>query len=160
VNIFYLDPDPYVAAQMSCDKHVVKMILESAQMLCTAHRELDDDDVPKNFYKKAHLNHPSTIWTRSAAANYSWLYDHFVGLCYEYTHRYGKIHMSDSKLRDALGWLPRNIRTGKFTEPPQCMPDEYKVEGDSITAYRKYYKGDKAYFAKWSKRDEPKWWNE
>jgi len=66
--------------------------------------------------------------------------------------------MSDSKLRDALGWLPKNIKKGKNTQPPQCMPDEYKCD-DSVTAYRNYYMGDKAYFAKWSKRDKPKWWN-
>jgi hypothetical protein len=157
VNIFYLDSDPVNAAQMSCDKHVVKMILESAQMLSTAHRELDDD-VPDDFYKSTHKNHPSTIWARSNASNYSWLYEHFIALCDEYTHRYGKTHLSDKKFRDSLGWLPANIESGDLTAPPQCMPDEYKCD-DTVTAYRNYYKGDKSRFAEWNKsRPAPEWW--
>ena len=157
MNIFYLDKDPIIAAQMSCDKHVVKMILESAQMLCTAHRELDGD-VPDVFYKSTHKNHPSTIWARSKAGNYRWLYDLFVSLCDEYTYRYGKVHLSDKKFRASLLSHPRNISFGDYIQPPQCMPDEYKCD-DSVTAYRNYYMGDKAYFAKWSKRDKPNWWN-
>ena len=101
MNIFYLDSRPHVAAKDHCDKHVVKMILESAQMLCTAHRELDGD-VPDVFYKSTHKNHPSTIWARSKAGNYRWLYDLFVSLCDEYTYRYGKVHLSDKKFRASL----------------------------------------------------------
>lgn len=157
MNIFYLDSRPYVAAKDHCDKHVVKMILESAQMLCTAHRELDGD-VPDVFYKSTHKNHPSTIWARSKAGNYRWLYDLFVSLCDEYTYRYGKVHLSDKKFRASLLSHPRNISFGDYIQPPQCMPDEYKCD-DSVTAYRNYYMGDKAYFAKWSKRDKPNWWN-
>ena len=157
MNIFYLDSDPVVAAQMECDRHVVKMVLESAQMLSTAHRELDDN-VPDILYKSAHKNHPSTLWTRSNASHYAWHYDHFIALCDEYTHRYGKVHASDTKLRDVLAKLPRNITCGEFTQPPQCMPDQYKCN-DSVTAYRNYYKGDKARFAEWNKsRPAPNWW--
>ena len=160
MNIFYLDSDPYVAAEMSCNSHVVKMILESAQMLCTAHRELQpEDDVPDVFYKSTHKNHPSTVWVRKNISHYRWLYAHFCALSDEYTHRYGKTHLSDTKLRELLYFVPRNIKkTASFDQPPQCMPDEYKCD-DSVTAYRNYYMGDKAYFAKWSKRDKPNWWN-
>ena len=79
MNIFYLHRDPVIAAKVHYNKHIVKMILESAQMLCTAHHEImgEDADVP---YKRAHVNHPSTIWCRSSAQNYAWLYDHFVAL--------------------------------------------------------------------------------
>ena len=72
MNIFYLDSDPYVAAKMHCDKHVVKMILESAQMLSTAHRVLDGDEYAdeRGLYKMAHKNHPSTIWVRTSTDNY------------------------------------------------------------------------------------------
>ena len=80
MNIFYLDKNPVVAAQMQCDKHVVKMILESAQMLSTAHRVLDGNEYAdkKGLYKMAHKNHPSTIWARSSLENYVWLFDHMV----------------------------------------------------------------------------------
>ena len=77
MNIFYLDEDPFEAARLQYNKHVVKMILESAQMLCTAHHHYESSvDIP---YKKAHYNHPSTKWTRENASNYSWLYRHMMG---------------------------------------------------------------------------------
>ena len=97
MNIFYLDRHPIKAAQMMCDKHVVKMILESAQILSTAHRVLDGDDYADRYglYKIAHKNHPSTIWARSGGLNYLWLYDHMRGLMQEYTYRYGKIHATE-----------------------------------------------------------------
>ena len=82
MNIFYLDRNPVIAAQMMCDKHVVKMILESAQMLSTAHRVLDGDDRANEtgLYKMAHKNHPSTIWVRASSENYRWLWKHFDAL--------------------------------------------------------------------------------
>lgn len=141
MNIFYLDKDPYKAASYFYDKHKVKMILESAQMLCTAHHVCGNpDDVP---YRQAHLNHPSTIWARESRPNYFWLYEHMIALGQEYTKRYGKIHMTIDKCRFALSFCPDGITSVVFTEPPQCMPDEYKVPGCSITAYWNYYEQDK-----------------
>jgi hypothetical protein len=92
MNIFYLDRDPVIAAQMMCDKHVVKMILESAQMLSTAHRVLDGDEYANKMglYKLAHKNHPSTIWVRTSSENYRWLFNHYDALMQEYTYRYDK----------------------------------------------------------------------
>ena len=141
MNIFYLDKDPYKAASYFYDKHKVKMILESAQMLCTAHHVYGNpDDVP---YRQAHLNHPSTIWARESRPNYFWLYEHMIALGQEYTKRYGKIHKTIDKCRFALSFCPDGITSEQFTEPPQCMPDEYKVPGCSITAYWNYYEQDK-----------------
>ena len=141
MNIFYLDKDPVVAARVQYNKHVVKMILESAQMLCTAHHVYGNpDDVP---YRQAHLNHPSTIWARQSRPNYYWLYEHMIALGQEYTKRYDKVHMSIDKCKDALRFCPDGITSVVFTEPPQCMPDEYKVPGCSITAYWNYYEQDK-----------------
>ena len=141
MNIFYLDKDPYKAASYFYDKHKVKMILESAQMLCTAHHVCGNpDDVP---YRQAHLNHPSTIWARESRPNYFWLYEHMIALGQEYTKRYGKIHMTIDKCKFALSYCPDGITSEQFTEPPQCMPDEYKVPGCSITAYWNYYEQDK-----------------
>ncbi len=141
MNIFYLDSNPVKAAQIQYNKHVVKMILESAQMLCTAHRYYGNEDVP---YKTAHLNHPSTIWCRANSRQYNWLYKHMLALGDEYTRRYGKTHLTITKCRGPLMFLPPWIPLNEeFNEPPQCMPDEYKVEGDSITAYWNYYEGEK-----------------
>ena len=141
MNIFYLDKDPVKAAKMQYNKHVVKMILESAQMLCTAHHciMVDDADVP---YKVAHKNHPSTIWARQSAQNYAWLYYHMLALGAEYTKRYGKKHLSITKCEDKLAILPGGILHTGFEQPPQCMPDEYKDEC-SIQAYWNYYIGEK-----------------
>ena len=146
VNIFFLDPDPKAAAQMQCDRHVVKMILESAQLLSTAHRLLDGDDWANShsLYKVTHKNHPSAVWARAGADNYKWLYRHFLGLCDEYRYRYGKIHLSETKLSDVLWFTPVCIdHNVAFTPPPQCMPDVYKNEC-TVKAYQSYYRLDKS----------------
>ncbi len=144
MNIFYLHHSPYLAAKVQYNKHVVKMILESAQMLCTAHHVYGNEEQKLNVpYKQAHLNHPSTIWTRQCRANYRWLYLHMLALGYEYTKRYGKTHASIIKCEKFLNVPPVHIPDGDFCEPPQAMPDEYKVEGDSVTAYWNYYEGEK-----------------
>jgi len=141
MNIFYLDKDPAKAASYFYDKHKVKMILESAQMLCTAHHHYGNgDNVP---YKKAHYNHPSTIWCRQNASQYMWLYDHMIALGKEYTKRYNKTHLTIIKCKDVLKQLPPAIPDSTFTEPPQCMPDHHKVPDCSITAYWNYYEQDK-----------------
>ena len=141
MNIFYLDEDPKLAAIMQYNKHVVKMILESAQMLCTAHHVImgEDADVP---YKIAHKNHPSTIWCRQSAQNYAWLYHHMIALGEEYYVRYGRKHLSITKCEDKLSIVPGGILETGFTQPPQCMPDEYKDEC-SVQAYWNYYIGAK-----------------
>ena len=115
MNIFYVHEDPVIAAQMLCDKHVVKMVVESGQMLCAAHtgnnryRARD-----MGLYLPAHYMHPSTKWTRENRAQYEWHYRHFIALCDEYTHRYGKVHMTDQKLREKLSMTPLNYRKENF----------------------------------------------
>lgn len=160
MNLFVLDTDPYKAAQYHCDKHVVKMILETAQMLSTAHRELDgDENVDPTFYRKTHKNHPSAKWIRETNNNYTWAWCLLEGLCKEYTFRYGKIHATENKLLSKLYRLPNKIEVGYKTLQPQCMPDEFKCY-DVVQAYRNYYIGSKAGFAKWKIRDIPFWWPE
>jgi len=144
MNIFYLDEDPVKAAKVQYNKHVVKMILESAQMLCTAHHHYGNDSVP---YKKAHYNHPSTVWVRQNSKQYRWLFHHMLALGDEYTKRYGKKHLSIDKCFGPLSFLPPNIpRDEEFEQPPQCMPDEYK-DKCSVRAYWNYYIGDKSHIA-------------
>tara|TARA_R110000751_G_scaffold197030_1_gene302200 strand:+ start:1469 stop:2104 length:636 start_codon:yes stop_codon:yes gene_type:complete len=162
MNIFRLHDDPYIAAQMHCDKHVVKMILETAQMLSTAYRVLGSEKLAdeEGLYKIAHKNHPSCVWIRNDVWNYYWSVSLLSALCAEYTYRYGKHHVSERLLHYFQKHVPNGIEMKAQNMPfPQCMPDEYKVEGDPVSAYRKYYKGEKAYFAKWNRgREAPEWW--
>lgn len=177
MNIFYLDTDPVKAAQMQHDKHVVKMIIEVAQLLCTAHRIIDgemyigktentgrnvkrwkmeDPEMDKALYKATHVNHPSAVWARESRMNYIWLYDHFVALCKEYTYRYGKVHLTETKLRSILNTVPKGITRTAYTKMPQAMPDQYKTE-DSVEAYKNYYIAEKKSQSKYTKREAPVW---
>jgi len=178
MNIFYLDRDPKKCAEMHLDKHVVKMIIEYAQLMSTAHRVLDgqeyyeltannrkikrwrlDDDRESVLMKASHINHPSGIWTRASDSNYSWLYVMWSFLLDEYTYRYGKIHAC-ARLRDVLIRLPNNIKDESFTEPTPAMPEDRKIPGDSLTSYHQYYIHNKNHFAKWTKREIPLWYTE
>ena len=175
MNIFYLDKDPKICAEMHVDKHCVKMILEYAQLLSTAHRVLDgtqsvrksktgrsqkfwklEDSRDNILYSATHINHPSAIWARQSVENYVWLYRMFIALMDEYTYRYGKVHAC-SKLTDALSNRPKNLQRGSFTEPTPAMPDNYKVIGDSISSYKNYYLGDKTRMFSWKNRPTPSW---
>lgn len=150
MNIFYLHPEPVVAATMQHDKHVVKMILETTQILSTVHARYGHNV----GYKPTHANHPSTRWAGDSVAHYQWLFRHAQGLCREYTHRYGRTHACEAVLR-ALERPPTGLHTAGWVQPPQCMPDEFKVDGDSVAAYRKYYLGAKVVQSNWTRRARP-----
>ena len=158
MNIFFLDKTPEKSAKYHCDKHVVKMVLETAQMLCSAYRKhyiVDEDDL----YKVAHPKHPMTLWVGHAHMNFKFALDLLKSLSDEYTSRYGKVHKS-SRIYDLFTkkYTRWHSWDGCFTKPPQCMPDEYKHE-DYVVAYRNYYKGAKKDFAKWDKlNNTPDWW--
>jgi len=175
MNIFYLHEDTQECAKQHLDKHVVKMILEYAQLLSTAHRLLDgyeyegksisgrkamrwklDDEREDNLYMASHMKHPSGIWCRESLDNYWWLYNLWRDLMREYTFRYGKHHVAE-KLIPFLSFPPTNIPVGAATPMPQCMPEQYKVP-DSIQAYKNYYIGDKQRFAVWTNRPIPEWY--
>lgn len=177
MNIFYLSTTPQQAARDHLDKHVVKMILEYAQILSTAHRVLDgkqetilsdsgrrqkvytlSDSRNVDLYKATHTNHPSAVWARQTACNYEWLYKLFTETCDEYTYRYGRIHLTDSKLRGVLKHHPNSIgKSIAWTCPTPAMPDECRISGDSLASYRKYYIDKKADMAKWTNREPPEW---
>jgi hypothetical protein len=139
MNIFFLSLDPREAARMHCDKHVVKMIIESAQMLYCAHWALKSP-LPSNAYKQAHTNHPCCIWVRESLDNYLWLCELAKELCNEYRFRYGeaKIHKTEAHIDWLIANHPVGILNDGFTVPAQAMPDEYKDE-DVIVAYRRFY---------------------
>jgi hypothetical protein len=151
MNVFYLDRDPRVAAKLHCDKHVVKMILETAQVLSAVHHRFKSP-AP---YKETHKNHPSTLWAGASDGNYYWLQRLGIELCSEYTRRYGKVHKTEAYITGDLRCAPAGITVGKFEEPPQCMPEECKVPGDPVEAYKNYYRMHKAYMAKWKNTEVP-----
>lgn len=173
MNIFFLDSNPFQAAKMHHDKHVVKMILETAQLLSTAHRVLDgieyidassgrrikryklNDHRENILYKTTHKNHPSNKWVRETSENYCWAYKLFVHLLAEYTHRYGKHHKCES-LKYDLGNLPENIQVSTMTQIPQAMPEQYRTN-DSVQAYRNYYIAEKKWQSKYTNRKVPTW---
>jgi hypothetical protein len=160
MNIFFLDFDTKKCAEYHCDKHVVKMILETAQLLCGVHHmiiheRLSNDQVP---YKLSHKNHPCAIWTRESLSNYLYLCDLGLELCKEYTYSYGKRHKSQDVIEWCLVNKP-NIKDIGFTEPAKAMPDEYKVKS-VVQSYRNYYMGAKSGFAVWKNREKPSWFKE
>lgn len=151
MNIFVLDHDPEIAATMMCDKHVVKMILETAQMMCTVVASYGHNTP----YRPTHAKHPCTVWAGQSRSNWNWLVDHGMALCDEYTRRYGKVHKSQR----IIEWCAmQHIDLPEIPQTPfaQAMPNQYKNEC-VVTAYRAYYHGEKAHFAKWSTQ-APTWW--
>jgi len=153
MNIFVLHKDPTTAAQMLCDKHVVKMILETAQMLCTVARHHGHHDAP---YRATHAKHPCTIWAGQSRENWAWLVAHGIAMCKEYTRRYGKTHKSESVIRWCAS-RSHSFPTKSLLPFAQAMPSKYK-NNCAVTAYRSYYHGEKSGFAKWAHSPVPKWW--
>lgn len=153
------------AAHALCDKHVPKMVLETAQLLCSP---FEPGTAP---YKRTHYNHPCAKWVRESWENYCWLLVYAIVLGGEYTKRYGREHKSMEAVhwcgahRDTLpfygrpiGWMPTEWWKRHITKPALAMPDEYK-HANPVTAYRAYYIGEKARFAKWERgRKPPRWW--
>jgi len=180
MNVFFLDEDPDRAGMMQCDKHVVKMNCEYAQMMSTAHRVIDgkkwtdrtangrkisrwwleNELFDKNLYKASHINHPSNIWLRKNPANYQWLYRMWVSTLREYERRYERTHES-KKLISLLGNVPEGLanKPYQFSQPPPAMKEypQCIVPGDAVTSYRNYYWEAKRSFATW-KTGKPAWW--
>lgn len=157
------------------DRHVVKMILETCQILSTAHRILDGYEIPAKtnsgrntiryalpdgrndvLYHATHINHPSCVWARQSVGNYQWLHDHLMALLNEYTYRYGKVHKC-MDVAVALYRLPDNLKLGEFTDPTPAMDQKYIIPNNSLKSYRKYYSEGKTHLHKWTKRNPPEW---
>lgn len=156
MNIFAIDNDPIIAANL-VDKHIVKMPLETAQILCTV-AQLRGFVAP---YKITHSKHPAIIWTEKSSANWNWLCEHGIALCQNYTLSYHKIHKCEKIIRDlqnrTIEIWQENLPSYKHTEFVKCMPDLCKVD-DPVISYRNYYRYAKSYFAKWTNRTQPEWW--
>lgn len=187
MNIFIVDRNPVVAAEMLCDQHVVKMVTEGVQMLSTCHRVLDGkmeiapsnsgkrnvpryrltDGRDKVLYHAVHFKHPCNIWIREDIIHYEWLLSHTAALSFEYTKRYKKTHACHSIVEYLVNvGAPLNIPN--FTTGSrllgnhkfvQAMPDEYK-DKDPVKAYRNFYIGSKSKFARWRFTTPPKWYTD
>lgn len=177
MNIFYLSNDVEECARFHNNRHVIKMILETSQLLSTAHRVTDGTEYPdltangrrikrwrlndereQQLMKASHINHPSAVWCRKNLSNYHWLYNMWTNLLDEYTYRYGRVHAC-ARLKDVLRSPPNKITIGEFTEPTPAMPDDIKIAGDSLASYRNYYIKSKSHLANWKKRNVPDWYS-
>ncbi len=184
MNIFALSTNPRMAATMMCDKHIPKMIVESAQMMASALRRHEetlmngfkhDESVDELFirkhivtkkgtpYKGGYAHHPCTVWAGDTWSNFYWLGEHAAGLISEFRFRFGNVdHACGEPIRQMLrlGIMIGNMDDEK-TPFAMAMPDEYKREGKEVLAYRDYYFAEKADFAKWERgREAPQWWVE
>jgi len=177
MNIFILDQDSVLCAQYHNDKHVVKMILESCQLLSTAHRMLDGNEYKgttqsgrtvrrwalpdareQQLYHATYIHHPCAIWCRLSSQNYLWLCSLTTALCHEYTYRYNKVHKCQSSgLLEALLLTPHRIPNVGITPFAQAMPVDCK-RLDAVDAYRTYYQQKKQHLASWKKRTIPQWY--
>lgn len=163
MNIFILDTCPYIAAQYLCDKHIPKMLLESAQMLSTVARiKCSEADCKEaGLYKPTHAKHPCVLWLLENPNNVCWLWLHACELDREYKRRFNKRHKSYSVVEKAVVCLVGHHydrHESQHTPFAQCMPTEYRILNDPVTAYRNYYIAEKSYFAKWERgTPQPEW---
>lgn len=164
MNLFLLDTNPTACARAHCDKHVVKMTLESAQILCSAHW-LADGFVGEGWYGLTHKGHPVVRWAAANVQHYRVVYAQFAALAAEYEYRYGREHLSWCKLGKVLEEPPQFIDYGAPVGYVLCMPEEYwggpskyvaRLD-TAVAAYRRYYRGEKQRMFKWTGRDVPDW---
>lgn len=182
MNIFVLDNKPEMIAKYLCDKHIISHILESAQMLSTAHwvkllesknksvadfkkmRDMKEylyENTSKKLqppYKLTHIHHPCTVWTHQTKQNYIWHLELCYELCKVYTCRYNKTHKSEQYIQWFRNNLPLNIKDDKLQDFPICMKEEYKISNDPVVCYKYYYIMDKSRFAKWKLGNVPSWY--
>lgn len=153
MNIFFLDKDHKKCAEYHVDRHVMKIIIESLQLVAAAYPGVTP-------YKRTYENHPMSLFCRKSLSNFNWILDYCFALCHEYTFRYGKIHKSEA----VANWYrnnPPNLPDLGFTEPPRCF-GEWKgkikeVDGNIIEEYREYYVKAKAKLFSWRNREKPYW---
>ena len=162
MNIFYVDENPVIAAQMLVNKHIVKMPTETAQILANCYSTAMLANAPKTqkgaVRKYSYPNHPCTIWARTSIDNFTWTLTHGIALTKEYTHRYGKIHFCTSFFDWCLANRPDRMLTNqtKFTQPA-CAVKDYPILSTVIETYRNYYNQDKRNLFAWKNREKPDW---
>ena len=154
MNIFYVNDDPILSADDLAYRHVVKMIVESSQMLSTAHRILGTVISGDILYKKTHINHPSNVWIRESTLHYDWVWHNAKRMCELYTLKSGKKHASE-KVLDVLITHPITLYDNGFKRPPACVDDDLKhlAESHSVKYAYKAYLNRK--YQEWLDRDKP-----
>lgn len=159
MNLFYLDEDPILCAQYHTDRHVIKMILESAQLLCTAVNILAGEQVTP--YKSTHVNHPCSIWVRDSFENFEYVWDLMFHLEDEWKFRYGHTehHKSIEALANTVMYADAilTIPSKGLTSPALAMPDHCKVSSNPVECYREYYRKEKVALHSWKGRERPFW---
>lgn len=167
MQIFFLSRSAKEAAQMACDKHVVKQIIETAQILSTVWFKVHGSK-HKLYHQLGWLckpwpnkKHPSILWVEASRANYAWTVQYWGALLSEYTNRYHKFHKFQTMHDNLVTMIPDPSLVSDDFVPMspeyQALPVELKDE-DPVVAYRAYYKRDKARFAKWAHSETPTWW--
>lgn len=174
MNIFFLSSDTKENSEFYCDKHVVKIITEIAQMLTSAAIR---GNIPKslipltksgNPMKVSHPNHPMTKWVGDDRCNFLKACEIGLSLCEEYTYRYEKTHYNENTIRfyEALVREIPDLKNQDMTIPPVCISPSSRcntLDGFSnwhyINKYRAYYWMDKREFATWKNRETPWWFN-
>jgi uncharacterized ubiquitin-like protein YukD len=176
MNIFFLDENPKIAAQMHFDKHVIKMILESAQLLCTAHRKIDgieyidtssgrkikrwklqNIELENILYKATHVNHPTSIWVCENKQNYQWTFKLFHYLIKEYSYRFNKEHKCKNLLKHLINSPKNTPNSFEKTIIPQVMEKQYIIPNNPVKGYQNLYKYGKKHLFKYTKRKQPNW---
>lgn len=175
MNIFFLSRSTAEAAKAHHDQHVIKMVIESAQLLSTAWHQLNPEYIKrepngntfllggKRIFAPSHTNHPMAIWVRENTANYQYCWNLGLDLADEYYHRWGQFHDEPRRhntqaILETLGNMPPALQEAEvMTNPPLCMPDEYKRD-DPVEAYRAYYNGAKLIGnPNYTNRERPEW---
>lgn len=152
MNLFFLDKNPDKCAAAHVDRHCVKMILESAQILSNAYGG-------KGPYKISHINHPMCVWARASRANFRYVVAYMEALCREYTFRYGKVHKSSQHL-EFFRNAPEGMVEGQFSQPPRCFGELKGILPETdcfVSDYRRYYNNGKRHLFKWKVRGVPDW---
>ncbi len=163
MNIFFLSWDPRLAAQYAIDKHVIKMILESTQLLYSVYHLTNEEllkSCPYEVYRLTHKNHPCSVWARERFENFRWLLLLGLEYCEEYTHRYSSEEtLKEHACQKHLVWMVNNLPklpAGPMTFPALAMPDKYK-NTDPVKAYRDYYIYEKLKLSGYTNRETPEW---
>jgi hypothetical protein len=152
MNIFAIHSNPFISGSYLVDKHIVKMPLETAQMLCSTHTLVNSGI--KAPYLPSHLKHPCNLWLTESEENYDWLIYHGISLCFEYSERYGRVH---SCLQVIL-WAEENrpkLPKKSITPFAIAMPDVYKISDNPVECYREYYAKGKKHLHAWKNNRKP-----
>ncbi len=153
MNIFILDWNIYKNVQYYGNKHVIKMITESAQILSSA-IHLSNTELNENVYKLTHQHHPCVKWVTESLSNWMWLKQLVIELNKEYVYRYNK-NVNHLAYEKVLTYPIPNLNDIGPTPFKIVVKD--KINNNVVDCYRYSYMTNKRHLAIWKKRETPKW---